>query len=259
MEEKKNPLPKISVIVAAYNEEKYILACLNSILDQSFKDFEIIVVNDKSTDKTSEKVKALSEKNEKIFLLEQDTNGGRANALNRGIKKARGKYIAFLDADDLMEEKRLEEQYMFLKDNPKISLVYSNFIQFGNEIDNKFIEAIKFTRDPYKIMRKSFEENLPDTTTPSQILDENKFIPGGSIMMKKSLFEKGIKLDKNLRNSEDYDLWLQIIGKGYKIAKLPIIAFRYRRHKNQKSKNPEKMKLAASHILKKFREGKYFQ
>ncbi|MBU2616573.1 MAG: glycosyltransferase [Nanoarchaeota archaeon] len=95
MEEKKNPLPKISVIVAAYNEEKYILACLNSILDQSFKDFEIIVVNDTSTDKTSEKVKALSGKDKRIFLLEQDTNCGRAEALNQGIKRQGANILYF--------------------------------------------------------------------------------------------------------------------------------------------------------------------
>jgi len=158
-----------------------------------------------------------------------------------------------------MEENRLKKQYLFFENNPEISLVYSNFIQFGEGRDDKFIEAIEFKKDPYEIMKESFKKTLPEDTTPSRILDPKGYIPGGSVMMKKSLFEKEIQLDTTLKNSEDYDLWLQVIGKRNKIAKVPIVAFRYRRHENQKSKNPEKMQLAASHILKKFREGKYFQ
>jgi len=258
MEEKKNPLPKISVIVAAYNEEEYIYDCLKSILNQSLKSFEIIVVDDKSIDKTHKIVANLSKEDKRIFLIKLKKNLGRAGALNEGIKKVRGDYIAFLDADDLMEKNRLKKQIGFLKKHKDISLVYSNFIRFGKNMPSRRIEAIEFKKNPTEIMKNRFKENLSDTTTPSQILNENKFIPGGSVMMKRSLFKEGIQLDPALKNSEDYDLWLQIIGRGYKIARLPLIAFRYRRHENQKSKNPEKIKIAGSYILKKFREGKYF-
>ncbi|MBU2504126.1 MAG: glycosyltransferase [Nanoarchaeota archaeon] len=251
--------PKISVVIAAYNTEKYIQECLDSILNQSIRNIEIIVIDDCSKDATPDIVEQKSKEDSRIRLIKLKQNLGRAGALNQGIKKAKGKYIAFLDADDLMEENRLKKQSLFLENNPEISLVYSNFIQFGDGRDDKFIEAVKFKRDPYEIMKESFEETLPKDTAPSRILDPNDYIPGGSVMMRKSLFEKGIQLDPTLKNSEDYDLWLHIIGKRNKIAKVPIVAFRYRRHGDQKSKNLEKMGLAAKHILGKLKSGKYFQ
>ena len=230
----KNDQILVSIIIAAYNEEKHIEECINSILKQSFKDFEIIVINDKSSDKTAEIVKSLSQKDSRIKLILLRKNSGRAKALNEGIKKAQGKYIAFIDGDDLMVPERLEKQHIFLENHPEISLVYSDFVQFGENREEKMIKSVEFKEDPRKIMKNSYEKDLPEVTTPPQILHEKDFIPGGSVMVSRKVFEEGIKLDENLRNSEDYDLWLQIIGRGYKIARLPLIAFRYRRHKNQK-------------------------
>ncbi|MDP3987095.1 MAG: glycosyltransferase family 2 protein [Nanoarchaeota archaeon] len=251
--------PKISIVIAAYNEEKHIKDCINSILDQSFKDFEIIVADDCSSDKTAETIKSISLKNPKVKPIFLKENRGRSQALNEGIKKAQGKYIAFIDGDDLMAPERLEKQHLFLENNPEISLVYSDFVQFGEDREEKMIKSVEFKENPLEIIKNSYKKNLPEDTMPSQILHEKDFIPGGSVMLRKKIFDEDISLDPELRNSEDYDLWLQIIGHGFQIAKIPIIAFRYRRHENQKSKNPEKMKIAARHILEKFREGKYFK
>ncbi|MBU1252438.1 MAG: glycosyltransferase [Nanoarchaeota archaeon] len=251
--------PKISVVIAGYNTEKYIQECLDSILNQSIKAIEIIVIDDCSKDTTPNIVEQKSRKDSRIRLIKLKQNLGRAGALNEGLKKARGEYIAFLDSDDLMSKNRLAKQLRFLETNPKISMVYSNMITFREGGTKKKVEAIDFRESPYEILKRAQKENILERTDPAKILHPKDFIPGGSVMLRKEIFDKGIKLDKELRNSEDYDLWFQIIGKGYKLAKVPIIAFEYRSHENQKSKNLEKMKIAAKHIMQKLKSGKYFQ
>lgn len=249
--------PEVSVIIPAYNAEKYIEECINSVTSQSLKKIEIILIDDKSTDKTREKIKAIQDK--RITFIELEKNLGRAGAINRGLEISKGKYIAFIDSDDVMYKDRLREQFNFLEKNGDIFMVYGNFKISGGEQSGKIVEAIEFEEEPYNILKRASEKDLQPDTRPAQILDETKFIPGGSVMIRRKIFEKGILLDESLRNSEDYDLWLQIIGGKYKIAKLPILTFKYRIHENQKSSNKEKMKIAAKIINKKLKGGKYFK
>lgn len=102
--------PKISIVIPVYNVEKYLCECLDSILNQTFCDFEIICVDDGSTDRTLEILRDYKNKDERIFVLQQH-HSGAAEARNNGIKLARGKYIQFLDSDDYFEPNMLEELY----------------------------------------------------------------------------------------------------------------------------------------------------
>ncbi len=102
--------PKISIIIPVYNVEKYLCECLDSILNQTFQDFEIICVDDGSTDETLEILKNYKNKDERVFVLQQH-HSGTAEARNNGIRLARGKYIQFLDSDDYFEPTMLEELY----------------------------------------------------------------------------------------------------------------------------------------------------
>lgn len=102
--------PKISIIIPVYNVEKYLCECLDSILNQTFQDFEIICVDDGSTDETLEILKNYKNKDERVFVLQQH-HSGAAEARNNGIRLARGKYIQFLDSDDYFEPTMLEELY----------------------------------------------------------------------------------------------------------------------------------------------------
>lgn len=255
-------MTKTSVIIPAYNAEEFLEEAVNSVLEQSIQDFEIIIIDDKSTDNTSKVIDSLMEKDQRVRKINHEVNKGRCGALNTGIREAKGEYIAFLDADDFMVQNRLKEESKFLDENPNTDLVYANLIanyETGSIVRKR---AIEFKEDPKEILINSSKREDLDQLNPAQLLDPDKlkpgFIPGGSVMLRKSLFDS-VGLDENLRNSEDYDLWLQIIGKGFKIKKLELDAFVYRLHPNNKSKNKEKMKIAADYIIKKLKDGKYFE
>ena len=256
--EKKNP--KITVIISAYNEEKFIEQGINSVLSQTMKDFEIIVVNDYSTDKTKEILDNLTDQRIKSF--DHKLNKGRSGAINTGIKEAKGEYLCFLDGDDFMIQDRLKKESEFLDKNSKIDMVYGDFIVLYKDENIARKKAIVFEEDPKKILIKSSKRPDVDKLFPAQLLDPDKekpgFIPGGSVMIRKNVF-KNIKLDENLKNSEDYDLWLQIIGAGFKLKKLNLDGFLYRLHGNNKSSNKEKMAIASKYIVNKLKEGKYFK
>jgi len=108
-------MPAISVLMSAYNAEKYISESIESILNQTFNDFEFIIINDGSTDNTEKIIKSYNDK--RIKYISQE-NIGVSKSLNRGLKIATGKYIAKLDADDVSYPERLEEQFKFMENNP---------------------------------------------------------------------------------------------------------------------------------------------
>jgi len=252
---------RVSVLVPSYNAEKYIEETIKSILSQDFEDLEVIIVNDKSTDNTKKIVENLMKDSSKIKLVDLERNKGRAGAINGGLEVAEGEYITFLDSDDLMAQGRISAEVEFLDKNPEISLVYCNMKVRPIEEEPYIVEAIDFgEKDPLEILKETAKREDLGEIKPAWLLNpykENKFIPGGTVALRKKILDD-IKLDETLRNAEDYDLWLQIIGKGYKIAKIPIIGFIYRQHEAQKSSNKEKMKIAARQINKKLMDGEYF-
>ncbi|RLG10818.1 hypothetical protein DRN73_06905 [Candidatus Pacearchaeota archaeon] len=254
--------PKISVIIPAYNEEKYIEQAVNSVLSQSIKDFEIIIINDCSTDKTKEIIDNLSKKDSRVKPIHHKINKGRCGAVNTGIDNAKAEYISFLDADDFMIQNRLKQESEFLDNNPEIDMVYGDLVVLYEDGNLARKTAIKFKKNPKEILIESSKRDNIDSMTPAQLLDPDKskpgFIPGGSVMLRKKVFEK-VKLDENLKNSEDYDLWLQIIGAGFKLKKLDLDCFIYRLHGTNKSSNKEKMKIAAKYIIEKLKRGEYFK
>ncbi|MED4023441.1 MULTISPECIES: glycosyltransferase family 2 protein [Priestia] len=125
--------PQISVVVAAYNVEKYINRCINSIMNQSFENLEILVVNDGSLDSTAAIVKDLVAKDNRIHLINQE-NGGLSAARNAGIKQAKAEYIAFLDGDDYIHESMYEKLYTKMI-STKSDLVICNFSKVWEDND----------------------------------------------------------------------------------------------------------------------------
>ena len=116
-----NPSPTISVIIPVYNCEKYIETCVDSVLNQTFTDFEIILVDDGSPDDSGKLCDQLSEKNNKIVVLHQK-NQGQAAARNNGVKIARGEWLHFVDSDDLIHPQMLEILYGAVDENTQISM-----------------------------------------------------------------------------------------------------------------------------------------
>src|SRR3989344_5781814 len=119
----KNHFCKISVLMPAYNARKYIGEAIESILNQTFKDFEFIIINDCSTDKTKKIIEEYANKDARIKLINNATNLGLTKSLNIGLKEARGEYVARLDADDVALPERLEKQYEFMEKNKETTLV----------------------------------------------------------------------------------------------------------------------------------------
>lgn len=127
-------MPLVSVIIPIYNRIDYIHEAINSVLEQTYKDYEIIVVNDGSSVDVQE---ALEPYKDKIVYLYHQENRGIAAARNTGIKGSKGKYIALLDEDDLFEHQKLEIQVPILENNPEIGFVYSDFYTFYTEQTEK--------------------------------------------------------------------------------------------------------------------------
>jgi len=252
---------KVSVIIPAYNAEKYLSESIESVLNQTFKNFELIIVNDASTDNTKKIAEKIANKNNKVILINHHKNKFRSGALNTGIKKSRGEYICFLDADDKFFEDKLFFQVNYLENHSEIDMIYGGAEFLGKLGKTKILDSsIDLRKRMIDSMQKSFSELNEKVHAIFSKPGEETYgiIAGCSVMIRRKVFDK-CKFDENLRNIEDYDLWYQIIGKGFKIKHVYKNFYYYRIHEGQKSKNYERMKIAKDYIFKKLKSGKYFE
>lgn len=199
-----NTKPKVSVLLPTYNSEKFLIQCVNSILNQTYQNFEILVVDDSSSDNTREILKSYKDKRIKII---DGPGKGLAAALNLGIKKAKGDYIARIDADDIAMPQRFEKQVAFLDEHPEFSIVGSWQEYFGN--NNTFHKADS-EWDKLKVSL-IFRCNLCHSTLmlrKSDMIKHNLFYP-----------------EKSLQ--EDYELWCKAI-EYIKISNIPEVLGMYR-------------------------------
>lgn len=203
----------VSIIVPTYNYEKYICDAVDSILNQTFKDFEIIVVDDGSTDDT---YKVLEKYDDRIVYLYQE-NSGPASARNLGIKKSKGKYICFLDADDMFLPNKLEKQVALMEKERKIGLIYSNYLC----IDERNSRILKHYRC------KKFSDHR---VAFNNLLTYN-YINTSTVMIRKACIGKVGLFNEKYSYLEDYDLWVRI-GKDYGIDCIHNPLVKTRSHKN---------------------------
>src|SRR5688500_15226048 len=125
--------PAISVVMSAYNSDKYIAKAIESILNQTFKDFEFIIINDGSKDESLKIIKRYGKKDKRIVLIDNKKNLGLIKSLNKGLKIAKGKYIARMDSDDIAMPQRFKIQLDYLDKNRNIFLVGTSFEQIDKE------------------------------------------------------------------------------------------------------------------------------
>jgi glycosyltransferase involved in cell wall biosynthesis len=212
----KNKTPLVSVIMPAFNSEKYIGEAIDSILAQTYKHFELIIINDGSVDKTAEIVTSYNDKRIKYF--DNGTNLGIPKSSNKAIIYSKGKYIAILDQDDIAAKDRFEIQVKYLENKPEVA-VCGSFYEVFNE--NSSI----ITRQPLmpkQIKTRLFFENPMGNPT---------------VMMRNQIFKKDhLYYDESLKISSDFDLWCKVSHK-YDIANLPFILTKYRDHSSQYSDN----------------------
>ena len=193
-----NDEPKVSIIIPTYNQSQYLEEAIESALNQTYKNIEIIIVDDGSTDNTPEVIKSFDNK----IIYIQQKNKGASSARNTGIKKANGEYIAFLDADDMWLKNKLENQIKFIQNNPEIGLLGTGCYQM---IDMSKMIHKKIFPAKNEILQKD-------------LIKYNPFIQS-SVMIKKDVFNSIGLYDEKFKESEDYDLWLRIAQK-YKVANL---------------------------------------
>lgn len=191
-----------------YNAERFLKEAIKSILEQTFADFECIIVNDGSTDGSEEIVKEFSDV--RIKLISQP-NQGIVGALNAGLKVAQGTYIARMDADDISEPNRFEEQVQFLKTHPHVALCGT----WARTINENGKETGIYDYPP-----------ATHTTIRMAMLRFNPFIHP-SVMFTRKAVETAGPYDKRYKHTEDYELWTRMVAK-FKTANIPEYLLRYR-------------------------------
>lgn len=210
--------PVVSIVMSVYNGEKYLRELVESILNQTYKSFEFIIINDGSTDNSLDILKGYNDSRIKIHHQE---NKGLTKSLNRAIRLSRGKYIARIDADELAYPRRLEKQVNFLDSNPEIGIVGS-FATNIDEISQTIQKAI------FPVFDKSIRKEL---------IKENVFIHG-SVMVKKSVLERVGYYDEAFRYAQDYELWGRI-AEVSKLHNLPETLLIRKLTRDSLSNNPE--------------------
>lgn len=201
--------PKISVLMPAYNSEKYIAEAIESILNQTFGDFEFIIINDGSTDATPEIIRKYNDS--RIRFIDNPNNQGLITVLNQGLELARGEYIARMDSDDISVPERLELQVDYMDKHPDVGVLGGWCLKFTN--DGK-TQILKMLENP----------GLLD------LFSHGNLVSHPSVMMRAAVLKKyGLKYDINYPHAEDFALWVQfaIVSKIYA---LPRVLVKYRWH-----------------------------
>ena len=180
-----------SVVIPLYNKEKYIQRTLISVLNQTFTNFEILIVDDGSTDKSCDIINSIND--DRVRLVHQD-NGGPSKARNRGIKEAKGKFIAFLDADDEWLLEKLEKQYAFHSKNPDVFWSCTAFKASGGKRE----EHIAYSKDG--VIEDALDAIMDGMT-----------IQTSTVVIKTSVFENDrLLFNESFKRSEDREVWYKL-------------------------------------------------
>lgn len=218
----------ISVIIPTFNQEKYLSCAIDSVLAQSFIDYEIIIVDDGSTDRTRVIVERYIKRyvDKKILFFHQK-NSGVSSARNNGISKARGEYIAFLDSDDFWEEDKLAMQILMMEEC-EADMVYTKYQCI--DVDGKKPEGDELCNDD---MQKTWIRSVEELFWCNDIATS-------SVLIKKKCLEVcgGFDEDRNVLRSEDYDLWLRLLP-NIRVFGLSRRLVYYREHQGGISKDNE--------------------
>lgn len=200
---------KVSVVMSVYNGEKHLAKAIASILNQTFSDFEFIIINDGSNDSSELIIRKFAIQDERIMVISRE-NHGLTRSLNEGIKLAKGEYVARMDADDIAFPKRLEKEVDYLDNHPEVGLV-SCFARVINDCDQEIGEH----RPPVvhnEIRKRSFFAG--QLCHPAAVF-------------RKTLWAELGGYDEKVLYAQDYELWFRLMA-GYKVANIPEFLFYWR-------------------------------
>jgi len=225
--------PKVTVLMSVYNGAKYIREAIDSILNQTFKDFEFLIIDDGSTDSSAEIIRSYSDP--RIRLIQNEKNIGLTRSLNNCVKLARGEYIARQDADDISFPHRLERQVRFLDEHENVGVVSSSIVKINEGGEEIGTWRLSTDNDVIK-------QNL--------MRDINQFSHPSSMFRKKCAERVGAYREQ-LKASEDYDLWLRI-AEEFEVSNIkePLCKYRVRPDSiSIKNKTQQKSHHSLAHTL----------
>ncbi len=206
----------ISVILPVYNCEKYVADAIMSICTQTYQNWELIIVDDCSTDNTRAIIEGISAKDMRIRVLLNQHNSGIVCSLNRGIAQARGTFYARMDADDIAMPERLETQLRYMLDHPEVIIASCWFEMFGDASG-----VVRYPEQHEKIC--------------ADFLFGNRFLHPGYFIRARAYKECGLFYDEHMKYVEDYDIAVRASTCG-KLANVPRVLMKYRVHANQTTK-----------------------
>ena len=209
--------PKVSILMVVYNGQLFIKNAINSIIKQEYRNWELIIINDASIDNTLSIIKEF--KNKKIIVKSISRNIGAYKATMLGLSFCKGKYICFLDSDDLMHKKKLLEQVNFLEKENKFVAVFNWYekINYKNKINKK-------------------TKNIENQEKFNLLFPVENFICNSSVMFRRELLKKINFYDKNIIYAYDYNFYLKIFKK-YKFGLIKKVYTKYRVHRFQRTQN----------------------
>ena len=222
-------MPAISVIIPTYNRASYICAAIDSVLAQTFNDYEIIVVDDGSTDDTLERLAVYKDQRIKV---KHQKNLGQGFARNTGLSVASGEYIAFLDSDDVWMPGKLDLQYGQLVQSKNCYWSYTNAFAFQYSTDNKL----------YRINERM---RLHFGSIPSELIKRN-FITTSTVMVKKVCFDS-VGIFANFAKAEDWEVWLRLASK-FDVCVSSEALVGYRIHEKMVTKGKTPYSIHVSHL-----------
>lgn len=208
--------PKVSVIMPAYNAEKYIKEAVESVLNQTYKNLELLIIDDCSKDRTFELMKCIAQKDSRIRIFRNEENLGVADTRNRGFELADGEYAALIDSDDIWRREKLEKQIAVIEEK-KADLVYCSYA---------------FINEKGQSMNKEYI--VPETTDFDSLLKEN-VVGCSTVILSKNVYRK-YRFTKEYYH-EDYVLWLTILREKYLLTGLNEVLVDYRVMETSRSGN----------------------
>jgi len=224
--------PQVSVLMSVYNGAHFLPQSIESVLKQTFSDFEFLIINDASTDGSLDIIKKYQKQDKRIKIIANKKNLGLTKSLNKGLRLARGKYIARLDADDFCSKKRLEKQFNFLESHSDTFLVAS----WASIIDKKNnVLGIKEILTGTKAIRKKLEKH--NCLFHSSIMFRNHY---------------DLKYREKFIYAQDYDLYLRLLTEKKKISVIPKPLIFYRIDNKSISAQKKKQQLLFAQKAKEF-------
>lgn len=211
----------VSVIIPTYNRSNYVQQAVESVLNQTYNDYEILVIDDGSTDDTKRLLEKYADRIKYVYQTNQKVGAAR----NNGIRHAQGKYIAFLDSDDLWLPQKLERDVAYFEANPQVGLVYSNVIYFSDEGANLYTRRMK----------------SPSGDVLEKIIIDNFVVTSTVVVKRECLDRVGLfNEDLDLASSEDWEMWVRVASQ-YPLGYISEASTKSRIHHSKLMGNPEGM------------------